>query len=90
MTQKIYCEDCAFWNRSMRPGGCSAPQNLIKKNYENLVTRRSNDPYQQRWKSPEFMRRHGLFLAKLYHICGRDARWFVQASSADIQSRFKR
>ena len=81
-----YCEDCVFYNRPVRPRMCSAPQNLKRKTYENHVTRR-NDPYLVRWKDVETMRLFGWLATRLFKVCGKEARWFKQASSAEINAR---
>jgi len=83
----IYCEDCVFYNRPIRPGACSAPQNLIRKSYPNRVTRRTGDIYTQRWKNPEVMRLFGWLTSRLFNVCGKEARWFSTASAAEIQTR---
>lgn len=90
MTQKTYCEDCAFYNRYLRPGKCSAPQNLIKKKYENLVTRRGRDDgFRIRWTRIDVMRSFGWFKTRVYRVCGKEARWFRQASPAEVTARAK-
>lgn len=86
MSQKHYCEDCAFYNRSVRPNSCSAPKNLIEKKYENLVTRRIKDPYKERY-TPGFMRRQTWVLTRILRVCGMEGRWFIQATKSDIEAR---
>lgn len=81
-----YCEDCAFYNRPIRPGVCSAPQNLKHKPYENYVTRR-HDVYVVRWKNIETMRLPGRWMARLMRACGQEARWFQAASNATVEAR---
>lgn len=82
----VYCEDCAFYNRTIRPG-CSAPQNLKNKSYPNRVTRRTGDPQKQRWTDIERMRSYGRLFSKLFRVCGVDAQWFSSASASEISVR---
>ena len=85
-SSEIYCEDCVFYNRYTRKG-CSSPQNLIKKKYKNLVTRRTNDLYIQRWTNIEELRLSGKLTALLLGKCGKDALWFQQATPEEIKQR---
>lgn len=83
----IYCEDCTFYDRSIRPGACSAPQNLVLKTYVIRTSRRNRDVYTQRYKNPEIMRLFGWLTARVFNVCGVEARWFSKASAAEIEAR---
>jgi len=83
----IYCEDCAFYDRSIRPKGCSAPQNLKQKPYKILTTRRFTDSQKQRWTDLELLRSFGWLMARLRRACGQEARWFSVATESDKNLR---
>lgn len=70
-----YCEDCIFYNLSIRPNLCSSPKNLKRKFYQ-VYTTRKYDAYLINWKNVEMMRTVGYIFSRLLNMCGRDARWF--------------